>query len=329
MDFNAGDFSSKIFESKIINFDELALQLFKYQFEQNLIYNQFCEKITPIRKIDSLKNIPFLPIEFFKTHEIKSDRFTPEIIFKSSGTTGMSYSNHYVKDLSIYEKCYHKAFDQFYGKANEYCIIALLPSYLERDGSSLVYMFEDLIKQSEHPLSDFYLHDFEKLNSTLTQLKAQKQKTILVGVTYALLDFAEKHHITFPELIVMETGGMKGRKKEMLREEIHAVLKQSFSVSNIHSEYGMTELLSQAYSKCDGKFICPPWMKIVITDTNDPFQILPTEKTGIINVIDLANIHSCAFIKTSDLGKINQDNTFEILGRLDNSDMRGCSLLYF
>jgi hypothetical protein len=328
MNFTTDTFIKQIFQSKLTNFDELAVQLFQYQYEYNGVLQKYCKEIglnSPVRQV---AEIPFLPVECFKSMEVKTGAYSPEVVFSSSATSGMVTSKHLVKKLSIYEASYNQAFFHFYGDVKEYCILALLPSYLEREGSSLVVMAEGLIRQSGHPLSGFYLYDLEKLFDTLIRLKAQKQKTILIGVTFALLDFAEQFSLDFPELIIIETGGMKGRRKEMIREELQAVLKYSFDVPAIHSEYGMTELLSQAYSKGEGKYQCPPWMKIVITDANDPFELVPVGKTGRINCIDLANIDSCAFIKTSDVGKVNTDGTFEVLGRMDNSDMRGCSLLY-
>ena len=328
MNFNSDIFIKQIFDSKVTNFDDLALQFFDFQFMNNTIFHQYISGLKNKINIKNIDEIPFLPIEFFKSQEIKTGAFNNETIFSSSGTTGTTNSKHFVKDIAIYQSSFNNAFQHFYGDVKDYCILALLPSYLQQGNSSLVYMFDHLIKETSHPLSDFYLTDFEKLKQTLLQLKEKKQKTILLGVTYALLDFVDNFQINFPELIVMETGGMKGRRKEMVREEIHQILKKSFCVSSIHSEYGMTELLSQAYSKGEGKFYCPPWMKIVITDANDPFQIAVDGKSGIINVIDLANIHSCAFIKTSDVGIKFQNGSFEVLGRLDNSDIRGCSLLY-
>lgn len=328
MSFTTDTFIKQIIQSKLLNFDELVLQLFHHQYQHNAIFQKYCIELgikSPPKHIDA---IAFLPVEFFKTHEVKTGNYTPEVTFTSSGTTGMITSKHYVKDITIYEKAYQKAFEYFYGDIKEYCVLALLPSYLERDGSSLVLMADGLIKQSSHPLSGFYLHDLEKLFDTLIRLKAQKQKTVLLGVTFALLDFAEQFPLNLENTIVMETGGMKGRRKELVREEVHAILKTSFGLSKIHSEYGMTELLSQAYSTGEGKFTCPPWMKIVITDANDPLTILPIGKTGIINIIDLANVDSCAFIKTADVGRVFTDGTFEVLGRMDNSDIRGCSLLY-
>jgi phenylacetate-coenzyme A ligase PaaK-like adenylate-forming protein len=318
-------------------FKELALKTFAFQAKHNLVYKRYLNalKINPFH-VKELKQIPFLPIEFFKSHRIISiePEETPELetstieLFTSSGTTGNLQSKHYVSDVSVYQKSYIKAFESFYGNINKYCILALLPSYLEREGSSLIYMAEDLIKKSEHPHSGFFLHNYDELIQKLHFLKAKKQKTILLGVTYALLDLTEKpeHNIGFDNLIVMETGGMKGKRREMVREELHKTLCEKLNVKMIHSEYGMTELLSQAYSKGNGIFECPPWMKIIIRDTNDPFEFFKENKTGGINVIDLANINSCSFLATQDLGK-TFNNSFEVLGRFDNSDIRGCNLL--
>jgi len=268
-----------------------------------------------------------MPVEFFKTHKISSNQLPGQIVFSSSSTSGKGESLHYVADLNIYQKSFEKAFELFYGDIKEYCFIALLPSYLERQGSSLIMMCDELIKKSAHPLSGFYLNEYDKLAEVLNQLKEKKQKTILLGVTFALLDFAAKYPIDLPGLIIMETGGMKGRGKELTRNEMHKILRGSFGVNAIHSEYGMTELLSQAYAKADGIFECPSWMKIIISDINDPFRIRQTGQSGIINIIDLANIYSCCFIQTSDIGKLRDEGRFEVLGRLDNSDLRGCSLL--
>jgi len=328
MRFNEYDFLENIIRSNVSNFDELALNLFLFQYANNAIYAHFVKNIGLKKDEITAAEIPFLPVEFFKTQSIRTTDFKPEIIFTSSGTTGLISGKHEVKDISIYRRSFSKTFELFYGNISEYCLLALLPSYLEREGSSLVFMTEELIKRSAHPDSGFYLHDLKKLAVTLDKLKKNKQKTILLGVTFALLDFAEQYPVEFPELIIMETGGMKGRRKEIVREEVHSILKKSFSVQNIHSEYGMTELLSQAYSKGEGKFKCPPWMKVVITDPNDPMKKISAGKTGVINVIDLANIYSCAFIKTADLGRINPDETFEVIGRLDNTDLRGCNLMY-
>ena len=310
------------------DFNRLAIEVFNYQNKYNPIYSQYIDYLNiDISSIDHFTKIPFLPIEFFKTHQIKSGKFNPEVTFISSGTTGMSVSRHPVCDLSIYEKSFSKGFNIFFGNPSDYVILALLPSYLEREGSSLIYMAEKLIKSSGHSESGFYLNEYKQLSDVLLQLKAQNKKTILLGVTYALLNLSEQFPINFPDLIVMETGGMKGKRKEMVRDELHSVLTSSFGVNKIYSEYGMTELLSQAYSKGHGRFKTPPWMKVIIRDTNDPFSLLSIDKTGGVNIIDLANIHSCSFIETKDLGKIHSNGDFEILGRFDNSDVRGCNLL--
>ena len=316
-------------------FRQVALAVFQYQSTENEVYARYIEglRLDPYA-ITEIEQIPFLPIEFFKSHEIISGQ-NPQIeeIFTSSGTTGMIQSKHYVSDVSIYEKSYLKGFELFYGNIEEYYVLALLPSYLERDGSSLIYMTDDLIKKSKHPDSGFYLNNYDELIIKLRQLKSKNQKTILLGVTYALLDLVEQFPLykggkeDFSNFIIMETGGMKGKRKEMVREELHDVLCEGFGVKEIHSEYGMTELLSQAYSKGKGVFNCPPWMKIIIRDTNDPLTFLPDTKSGGINVIDLANVNSCSFIATQDLGKVLPDNSFEVLGRFDNSDIRGCNLL--
>ena len=309
-------------------FNKVALTIFRYQVVKCDTYNAFVNHLNiNIKGVKHFNEIPFLPISFFKSHQILSSATEPEITFSSSGTTGQITSKHLVSDVSIYEKSYNKAFKQFYGKVEETCILALLPSYLERDGSSLIYMVDDLLKQSKHPQSGYFLHDFTNLYKTLTLLKAANQKTILIGVTYALLDFVEQFQIDFPELIIMETGGMKGKRKEMIREELHETLCTGFGVKNIHSEYGMTELLSQGYSYGKGIFNCPPWMKILLRDTSDPLSLIEGKQSGGINVIDLANFNSCSFIATQDLGKTSSDGSFEVLGRFDNADIRGCNLL--
>jgi phenylacetate-coenzyme A ligase PaaK-like adenylate-forming protein len=318
-----------IFEIKTeAQFNEVALAVFRFQIENIPVYQEFVHHLNPNWiSIQHYTDIPFLPIEFFKGHKLIAPNKKAEIAFSSSGTTGSSTSKHFVQDVSYYEDSYQKAFEIFYGAATEYCFLALLPNYLEREGSSLIYMIDDLIKTSQHPESAFLLYDHELLFNKLEKLKKQNQKTVLIGVTYALLDFIEAYQIHFPELTIMETGGMKGRRKEMIREELHQTLCKGFGVKHIHSEYGMTELLSQAYSKGDGIFECPPWMKVMIRDVNDPLSYLEQNKTGGINVIDLANINSCSFIATQDLGKCYRNNTFEVLGRFDNSDIRGCNLL--
>ncbi|MGI4729899.1 MAG: hypothetical protein ACRYGB_15095 [Janthinobacterium lividum] len=311
-----------------VQFLEQALQIFQFQAENCAVYKSYLAnlKIYP-QEIKTLEEIPFLPIEFFKSHAVASNFQHPEVTFTSSGTTGTFTSRHLVSDVSWYKNSFRSGFRQFYGDVKSYAFLALLPSYLERSGSSLIYMVEDLIVETDNSDSGFYLYNDEDLLEKLNLLQQKKQPTILIGVTFALLDFIEKHQLNFPELIIMETGGMKGRRKEMIREELHETLCKGFGVPAIHSEYGMTELLSQAYSLGEGLFNCVPWMKILIRDTNDPFTILPNGKTGGINVIDLANINSCSFIATQDLGKIHPNKMFEVLGRFDFSDIRGCNLL--
>jgi len=309
-------------------FNEHALKLFQYQAVAVPIYHDFLNAIHFDKtQIIHWSQIPFLPISFFKTHKVIAKDKVAEMVFASSGTTGMNPSEHHVPELVAYETSFLSAFNLFYGEPNKYCIIALLPSYLEREGSSLVYMADRLIKESNHPNSGFYLNQYSELSQLLISLRELKQPTILLGVTFALLDLIEKYPIQFPELIIIETGGMKGRRKELIREELHQILKTGFDAKAIHSEYGMTELLSQAYSKGDGVFNMPPWMKIQLRDINDPFTSVKVGQIGGINIIDLANTYSCAFVATQDLGKKRLDDSFEVLGRFDNSDLRGCNLL--
>ncbi|MDO6471100.1 acyl transferase [Maribacter sp. 1_MG-2023] len=305
-----------------------ALRIFKLQYDNNAVYHDFCTylNVKP-DAVQTLEQIPFLPIEFFKSKEILSTTNTPEITFTSSGTTGNETSKHFVTDLSLYEQSYLKAFNHFYGDIADYCVLALLPSYLERTGSSLIYMADDLIKKSHHPESGFFLNEYEQLHELLLELQKTDTKILIIGVSFALLEFTEQYQMSLNNTIIMETGGMKGRRKEIVRQELHQLLSTGFGVQNIHSEYGMTELLSQAYSQGNGVFDCPAWMKILVRDTEDPLSYLNNGKSGGINVIDLANINSCSFIATQDLGKINQDGTFEIIGRFDNSDIRGCNLM--
>ena len=309
-------------------FDEVCMKIFRYQALHCPVYRTYLSLIRV--KPSAIRHpeiIPFLPIEFFKSRRVVSGSQQPEVVFSSSGTTGTVQSKHYVADTMVYEQSFRTAFAQFYGNPADRAILALLPSYSEREGSSLIYMVDDLIRQSRHPHSGYFLYNHGDLNHALQELKATATPTVLIGVTYALLDFVESHVIDFPKLIVMETGGMKGRRREMIREEVHERLRRGFNVQTIHSEYGMTELLSQAYSAGGGRFRCPPWMRVYIRDTNDPFSALPPEQTGAINVIDLANVHSCAFLATEDLGKRYADGSFEVLGRFDQSDIRGCNLL--
>ncbi|WP_445454875.1 LuxE/PaaK family acyltransferase [Flavobacterium sp. 25HG05S-40] len=309
-------------------FEKIALKVFRFQYENNAVYREFCDFLnTDVQKVKSLEQIPFLPIQFFKSHEVVATTNAVEETFTSSGTTGMITSKHLVSDVSLYEQSYRNAFSEFYGNIEDYVVLALLPSYLERSGSSLIYMVKDLIELSNNENSGFYLHNYEELTTKLTELDHVGQNVILIGVTYALLDLVEQQKFQLKNTIIMETGGMKGKRKEMIREELHEILCNGFGVQSIHSEYGMTELLSQAYSLGNGVFECPAWMQILIRDTEDALTYVSSGKTGGVNVIDLANINSCSFIATQDLGKKYPNNSFEILGRFDNSDIRGCNLM--
>lgn len=309
-------------------FEKIALKVFRFQYENNLVYREFCDLLkTNPQKVKSLHQIPFLPIQFFKSHKVVSNTDPVQTTFTSSGTTGAITSRHLVTDVSLYEESYRKGFSQFYGNIEDYVILALLPSYLEREGSSLIHMVDDLIQLTDNSDSGFYLKNHEELIQKLIELDEAGQNVILIGVTYALLDLIEKHQFQLQNTIIMETGGMKGKRKEMIREELHAQLCNGFGVPAIHSEYGMTELLAQAYSLGNGVFECPSWMQIHIRDTEDALTYVNEGKTGGINVIDLANINSCSFIATQDLGKKYPNNSFEVLGRFDNSDIRGCNLM--
>jgi phenylacetate-coenzyme A ligase PaaK-like adenylate-forming protein len=309
-------------------FLDLALEVFKYQYSKCRVYREFCNHLSVnIEEVTKVEKIPFLPIEFFKSHKILSTQNTVNIIFSSSGTTGMQTSKHHVSDIDLYEQNFIQIFEDFYGSVKDYTILALLPSYLEREGSSLIYMVDHLIQNTNNHHSGFYLHNTEDLYHKLIELESKQQQTLLIGVSFALLDFVEHYNLNVNHTIVMETGGMKGRRKEMIREELHGILRQGFGVDHIHSEYGMTELLSQAYSKGNGIFEIPKTMKIFIRDVEDPLSYIADGKTGGINVIDLANINSCSFIATKDLGKYVKRNQLKILGRFDNSDIRGCNLL--
>jgi phenylacetate-coenzyme A ligase PaaK-like adenylate-forming protein len=309
-------------------FEKIALKVFRFQYENNLVYQEFCDLLkTNPQKVKSLHQIPFLPIQFFKSHNVVSNNNPIETTFTSSGTTGAITSKHLITDVSIYEESYRQAFSQFYGNIEDYVVLALLPSYLEREGSSLIHMVEDLIQLTNNSNSGFYLNNHEELIQKLIELDEAGQNVILIGVTYALLDLIEKRTFQLQHTIIMETGGMKGKRKEMIREELHEQLYNGFGVTAIHSEYGMTELLSQAYSLGNGIFECPSWMQIHIRDTEDALTYINDGKTGGINVIDLANINSCSFIATQDLGKKYPNTTFEVLGRFDNSDIRGCNLM--
>lgn len=310
------------------NFEAEALRIFRHQAAKNSPYRRFIEllRIDPTL-VRNLKEIPFLPVEFFKSHDILSADSKVDQVFRSSGTTGLQQSRHLVTDLSLYEASFSKGFEHFYGDVESYTILALLPGYLEREGSSLIYMVDHLIRKSNSAYSGFYLNELEELGELLTQLDSSGEKVLLIGVTYALLDLLQGRKFNLKNTIVMETGGMKGKRKEIVREELHALLSEGFGVGQIHSEYGMTELLSQAYSKGNGIFEAPPWMEIMIRDTEDPFHLLDYGKSGGVNVVDLANINSCSFISTQDLGVKLNNRQFEILGRFDHSDIRGCNLM--
>lgn len=309
-------------------FEKITLKVFRHQFENNKVYQDFCLLLKKDKSnVKTINDIPFLPIQFFKSHEIISSTNPIQETFTSSGTTGSITSKHLVTDITLYEQSFRNAFSQFYGNIEDYVILALLPSYLEREGSSLIYMVNDLIEGSNHPESGFYLNNYDELIQKLIKLDSSGQNVLLIGVTYALLDMVEKQSFQLKNTIVMETGGMKGKRKEIIREELHGILCKGFGVPSIHSEYGMTELLSQAYSLGNGIFECPPWMSILIRDTEDALTYVEYGKTGGINVIDLANINSCSFIATQDLGKKYPNHSFEVLGRFDASDIRGCNLM--
>jgi phenylacetate-coenzyme A ligase PaaK-like adenylate-forming protein len=325
---------NNIFNVSPSNFNSLAINIFRYQAKTNAVYAKYLQYLgVAYEGIDTIDDIPFLPISFFKTHTVQVGAKSPEIIFSSSGTSGSETSKHNVLSLKLYEESFLRGFNLFYGQPSNYCIISLLPAYLERKGSSLVYMANRLITDSNHPKSGFFLNNIDELIDTIENLEAINQPTILIGVTFALLDLANrltlnsKHKVRFNNTTVIETGGMKGRGKELVRNELHSILNNAFGTNAIHSEYGMTELLSQAYSKGDGIFHCPPWMKVLTRDPYDPFHFLPAKKTGALNVIDLANLYSCSFIQTDDLGIQNSDGSFEVLGRMDGSQIRGCNLL--
>lgn len=304
-----------------------CLEVFRYQYEQNAVYREWCNLMNAAPgNVKTLQQIPALPVSFFKTHKVVTTTFDAEAVFESSGTTQTTPSRHFVKDISLYNRSFTEAFTLFYGDPSDWCILGLLPSYLERQHSSLVLMVKELIRMSGHPDSGFYLHDHARLADTLRRLEASAQKTLLVGVTFALLDFAEDFPMKLTNTTVMETGGMKGRRKEMTREEVHAILSSLLGVGSVHSEYGMTELLSQAYSTGNGRFSCPPWMKVLVRDEEDPLAVRETGR-GLLQVVDLANIYSSSFIAIEDLGQVYPDGSFEVWGRMDHSDLRGCSLM--
>lgn len=309
-------------------FEEIALKIFRHQFENNKVYRSFCDLLYKHpSEVKTIKEIPFLPIQFFKSHRVISSIKDIHKTFTSSGTTGKISSKHFVTDIDLYEQSFRKGFQHFYGNIEDYVVLALLPSYLERDDSSLIYMVNDMITNSKQPESGFYLNNINALKNTLIDLESRNKKTLLIGVSFALLDFVETYRLELKNTIIMETGGMKGKRKELIRDELHKTLKQGFGINTIHSEYGMTELLSQAYSRGNNLFKTPPWMQVLTRDTEDALTIQAYGKTGGINIIDLANINSCAFIATQDLGKVYKDGSFEVMGRFDNSDIRGCNLM--
>lgn len=308
-------------------FESYALALFRYQYEHCTVYRDFTDAIGRVpAAVKSSHDIPFLPISFFKTHAVVSGSFTPEVIFESSGTTTTQNSKHLVKDAGLYRQCFLQGFEQFYGAPQDYVFLCLLPSYLERGNSSLVYMADELIRRSGRFESGFYLNEWEQLASLLRTLREKGERVVLLGVTFALLDFAERYPMDLSGVIVMETGGMKGRREEWTRDQVHAFLKEQWQLDRIHSEYGMTELLSQAYSKGNGVYEAIPTMQVYVRDESDPFDI-SSRGAGCLNVIDLGNVHSCAFIATDDIAKIAADGSFEVMGRLDHSALRGCSLM--
>lgn len=319
---------SNIFEiSSTSEFESVALDTFRYQYKNVGVYREFCDHLKRTSEtVKTIKDIPFLPIEFFKSHKVISEEKPSEILFTSSGTTGSVLSKHYVASTKLYEQSFLEGFKKTYGNPTNFTILALLPSYLEREGSSLIYMVDHLIRSSNNEHSGFFLHNVEALIEILHFLEKTGQKTMLIGVSYALLDLIEKEQFHLNHTLIMETGGMKGKRKELIKEALHQKLKAGFGVNSIHSEYGMTELLSQAYSKGKGIFNCPSWMKIITRDPEDALS-LSGSSAGGINVIDLANYYSCSFIATQDLGKVYRDGSFEILGRFDTSDIRGCNLM--
>ncbi len=320
--------AKKILDVNSNTFNELALKVFQYQYHHNFLYKRYVDLLGIVpSKIDSIEAIPFLPIQFFKNKVLKTNDWREETIFTSSGTTGSTTSKHYVRSLEFYQQITEKTFHQFYGSVKEYTVLGLLPSYLERQGSSLVYMVDHFIQQSSSPLSGFYLNEYEQLVKTIEQARIAKTPILLIGVTFALLDMAEQYSIDLSDCVVMETGGMKGRRKELIRSEVHRRLSNAFNLPSVHSEYGMTELLSQGYSKGDGIFLPGYTMKIVTREIADPLTLQQANRNGIINIIDLANLDTCSFLATDDLGMVYNNGSFRVAGRLDSSDIRGCNLL--
>ncbi len=333
--FMRNEIISTVFNVDNYNFEKLAIDVFNFQYQENSIYRSYCDLLNiKVSEIQNIVDIPFLPIQFFKSHQVLVENSIPEIIFESSKTTGSTSSKHYVADISLYENSFQKCIELFFPDIKNYCILGLLPSYLERSNSSLVYMVDKLIKDSVYKNSGFYLNEFEALANQIITNENENIPTLLIGVSYALIDFAHQYPMNLKHTIVMETGGMKGRKEEIGKKEMHLILTTAFGIDQVHSEYGMTELLSQAYSFKDGIFNCPPWMKILLRSDDDPLEVnMPSSKNetfaiGGLNVIDLANINSCSFIATEDYCKLYNDGSFELLGRIKNSDIRGCGLMY-
>lgn len=320
--------SERVFCVEAGSFDQLAFDIFRYQVKHNAVYASYVDGLgKDLAKINTLEDIPFLPIEFFKTQRVISGNWQAELFFESSGTTGQVTSKNWVYDKSFYLDIARSIFNDFYGPVGDFTILALLPSYLERNNSSLVAMVADFIQLSSDQRSGFFLHDHADLYQALLQCKKENKKTLLIGVTFGLLDFVEKFQIEFPDLIVMETGGMKGRREELLRAEVHKQLKLGLGVDQVHSEYGMTELFSQAYAKSEGVFTCSKTMKVFTRDINDPLTVSNSLRSGVLNIIDLANLHTCSFIETKDIGRVTPNGDFEVLGRMDNSEQRGCNLM--
>lgn len=318
----------KIFDIENNDFEQIALDVFEYQYLHNPIYEQFVNYLNKKESVKDIYTIPFMPVEFFKHHSILANEFQANGYFESSGTTGSVHSKHYFQDLQFYEKSYLLGFEKHYGHPSDWVILGLLPSYLDRKNASLVNMVQGLMQKSAHPENDFFLYDYDQLYQVLTRLSNSNQNVMLFGVTFALLEFVQQYSSQFPNLTIIETGGMKGRGKELIREELHEFLHQRLQPKAIHSEYGMTEMFSQAYSTDQGIFHCSPTMKVLRRNPYDPFDIHSTTGRGNINVIDLSNLHSCSFLATMDIGEFYEDGTFKVLGRTDYSDIRGCNLMF-
>ena len=319
--------ADKIFNVDDKNFEQIAFEVFQFQYINNNIYKSYCDllKKTP-SNIGDISSIPFLPISFFKSHSVMCTKKYDKV-FHSSGTTNENLSKHYVSDIHMYEQSFLKNFIDNYGDPKDYVILGLLPNYMQNENSSLIYMVNNLIELSESNDSGFFLKEYDFIIEKMKSLARENKKIILIGVSYALLDLTESKNLNFENTIIIETGGMKGRRREMIKKELHETLKERTGLKKIHSEYGMTELLSQAYSKGDGIFSCPNWMRVFVRDVNDPNFLYTNSKSGGINIIDLANVNSCSFIATEDMGSLHKNGSFEIMGRIDHSDTRGCNLL--